>query len=100
MKPTAKQKKMVIDLAQWGFSRRDIAHALGISVTMLKRHFDEEILTGRARRKLEVVTMLWDAAEAGSVPAMLQIYRMIETRKFRVDFRRGAPVGCKPPALH
>jgi hypothetical protein len=74
--PNAKQRTEVYDLASWGFSLHDIARCLYISVPTLRRHFDEEICTARARKKLEVLDMLWASARAGKVSAMWTLYKM------------------------
>lgn len=89
--PNAKQRWEVYDLASWGFSLRDIARCLYISVPTLKRHFDDELIAGSAHRKAEVINMLWASAHAGKVPAMWELWQIMRKASMRDAQRR--PIG-------
>ena len=69
-RPTDRQRRDVQYLAKCGFTQREIAHGMMITTTTLRQHFDIELRTGHAKRKAEVIELLWESAKAGKVSAM------------------------------
>jgi hypothetical protein len=69
-KPTQGQRRTVERLAALGESRGSIAQALGIALGTLDVRFGEELASGRARRRGDLIGMLFASARKGSVTAM------------------------------
>jgi hypothetical protein len=64
-------------LASAGATAVAIAAALGCSIPTLKAKFAGEIANGAARRRAEVIEMIYAAARKGSVSAMKHLDRMM-----------------------
>lgn len=54
----------------------DIARRIGISEPTLRQHFSDELACGWARRRAEVIELLFAAARNGNVDALIQLERM------------------------
>lgn len=65
-KPTRKMRTSVERMCAVGDSQDTIARALGIDRNTLAKHFHEELLTGAAKRRREVVDMIFDGASNGN----------------------------------
>jgi hypothetical protein len=65
--PTMRRK--VSELIACGMSQDDIARAIGCSAPTLSVHFAEELATGRAARRAEVIGLLFRQARRGNVTA-------------------------------
>ncbi len=65
--PTLRRK--VSELTACGMSQDDIARAIGCSSPTLVVHFADELTTGRARRRAEVIGLLFRQARRGNVTA-------------------------------
>ena len=68
-KPTDKDRRRVSIAAGGGMGEEDLALALGISRGTLRKHFELELTTGRACRRMEVTNALFKAAKEGNVAA-------------------------------
>lgn len=68
--PTDKQRMAVEQMVFAGEQQQVIARALGITLPTLRKHFAEELETGHAQRRLEVIGLLFDAGRGGNVAAL------------------------------
>lgn len=68
-KPTAAHRRKVEELVSCGVSQEDCARAIGISKPTLVKHFEEELSSGAAKKRAEVISMLYKAAKKGNVSA-------------------------------
>ena len=68
-RPSSEQRERVGILAASGLSEDAIARALGISRPTLRKHFREDMLTERAKRKAQVLLAMYNAAIRGNVAA-------------------------------
>lgn len=66
---TAPLRQKVAECAAVGMSQDDIARAIGCSTPTLVKHFEEELTTGAAVKRAEVVGLLFKAARKGNVAA-------------------------------
>lgn len=67
--PSKEQREKVEVLICANESEEDIARVLGISRPTLRKHFKEEIATGQAKRRAEVIMAQFRAAVGGNVSA-------------------------------
>jgi predicted transcriptional regulator len=75
-KPTAALRRKVEELVSCGMSQDDVARALGISTPTLTKHFEEELANGTAKKRAEVIGMLYSAAKKGNVTAQKKLEEM------------------------
>lgn len=96
--PTNAQRERVMRFVGYGFTRPDIAKALGIDEGTLRKHFRHELDTGALEANAAVIGALYNAAvHKNSVPA--QIY----WTKARAGWRDNVDVTIhadQPTALH
>ena len=62
-------RRKVSELVACGIDQDDIARAIGCSAPTLTVHFAEELATGRAVRRAEVISLLFRQARRGNVTA-------------------------------
>lgn len=66
---TEEQRQKVNTLAGYGLTEQQIVLMLGLSsVTMLRKHFRQELATGRAEAKRNVLNRLFRMAKSGKNP--------------------------------
>ncbi|MDB5582149.1 MAG: hypothetical protein JWR80_7325 [Bradyrhizobium sp.] len=75
-KPTAATRRKVEEWVSCGMSQDDCARALGISTPTLVKHFEEELANGVAKKRAEVIGMLYKAAKTGNVTAQKKLEEM------------------------
>lgn len=75
-KPDRKARQTVERLVFTGMTQAHIARALGISLPTLRLHFVDELETGAARKKAEVINMLFASARGGNVSAQRKLIGM------------------------
>jgi hypothetical protein len=75
-KPTQLHRRKVEQYTACGMSHDGIAKALGISDETLRKHFAEELSSGKAKRRAEVVDILFAAARKGNVAAAKTLEQM------------------------
>jgi hypothetical protein len=75
-RPTLKQRETVEQMKFCGESENTIARALGIDVSTLRKHFDEELDNGHANRRREVIGYLFEAAASKNVAAIKKLEEM------------------------
>jgi hypothetical protein len=67
--PTTAQRKQVEECVSVGMSHEEVAMAIGCHRETLEKHFADELLHGRARKRAEVTKLLFAAARKGNVTA-------------------------------
>jgi DNA invertase Pin-like site-specific DNA recombinase len=75
-KPTKEQMKRVEMLISSGMSERAIAAALGVDRLTLRKHFEDALLSGRSRRRSEILQALFRSAVGGNVSAQKAFLRL------------------------
>lgn len=65
-KPTRGQRLSVERMCAVGDSHDTIARAIGIDANTLRKHFAEELATGSAKRRRQVVDLVFTGAEKGN----------------------------------
>lgn len=73
--PTDDQRQRVATAAGAGWTRRELAEALGVSIPTLRRAFARELEQGRAQRRIDAAVILFERAMAGNVAAMRHYLR-------------------------
>lgn len=68
-KPTSANKRQVAIAAGAGMPHEDIAAALGITAPTLRKHFKQELKSGAAMKRIQVLTALHTSAIGGSASA-------------------------------
>lgn len=76
--PTAAQRDQVAWMAADGMPIEQIAAVLGLCRQTVSRHFVDEITNGKARKRVEVMTMLRKAAKKGNVTAQKYLAMRID----------------------
>lgn len=74
--PTVKQRATVEQMRYVGESQEVIARAIGIDVDTLRKHFGEELADGHAKRRKEVVGLLFASAKKGNISAQRKLEEM------------------------
>src|SRR5688572_21509988 len=70
---TAALQRQVEELVSCGMTEADIAGAIGCSRPSLRTHFRDQLKTGRAKRRAEVVRLLFASARKGNVSAQKKL---------------------------
>lgn len=92
-KPTTASRREVEELVSCGMSEDDVARAIGLTTPTVRKHYADELLTGRARRRAEVIKLLYRNARKGNVSAQ----RKLEDMTSLAGIAR--PREAKEPAL-
>lgn len=87
-RPTERQRRQVQLLAAAGDSPEQIAAAMGLQLSILKKYFSDELRHGQARVRLETLESLATAARSGSAPAARRMREIVDR----------AVKAAKPPA--
>ncbi len=66
---TAARKRQVAELVSCGMTVQDVARVLGCSPDTLRKHFPEELRSGTAKKRAEVIGLLFRSARKGNVAA-------------------------------
>lgn len=75
-RPTLKERETVEQMKFCGESENTIARAIGIDVGTLRKHFAEELESGHANRRREVIGYLFEAAASKNVAAIKKLEEM------------------------
>lgn len=103
-KPTVAMRRRVEELVSCGVSQDDCARAIGISTPTLVKHFEEELASGAAKKRAEVISMLYKAAKKGNVSAQRTLEGMTraaaadEAVRSRGGSGQGGAARAVPPA--
>lgn len=73
---TAKHRRQVAELIACGMTQDDVARAIGCTKPTLLKHFPEELRTGAAQKRAEVLGMLYRNARKGNVSAQRHLEAM------------------------
>lgn len=104
-RPTPEQRLSVEQMVSCGVSQDTIARALDINRETLAKHFKDELETGGARRRQEIVDLMYAQARKGNVTAIKRLEEMTQPVEAGASFeKRGeAPAleekPVKPPKL-
>jgi len=90
-KPTAKQRREVEEFVSCGMKAVQIARAIGIHEDTLQKHFAEELATGQAKRRGEVIRLLYRSARAGNVSAQKKLEEMTQRAAAEAAFVEPEP---------
>lgn len=96
-KPTPAMKRSVERMVACGDSQETIARALGIDDETLRKHFGEELKTGYAKRRRQVVDLLFEGAEKGNASLIKRVEEMTRLQGAAADFAQGDNVHVQAP---
>lgn len=97
-KPTAAHRRKVEELVSCGVSQEDCARAIGISKPTLVKHFEEELACGAAKKRAEVIGLLYKSAKKGNVSAQRTLEGMTRAVAAEEAVRSRAGKGQGRPA--
>ncbi|HUC70398.1 MAG TPA: hypothetical protein VMS01_04320 [Stellaceae bacterium] len=97
-KPTAKLRRAVEEMRACGEAQETIARAIGCSDETLRKHFANELATGHAVRRREVIGLLFQSARGGNVSAQRKLDDMTRPGAARPEGERAPPLGKKEEA--
>lgn len=96
---TSTLRQKVAECASVGMSQDDIARAIGCSTPTLVKHFEEELTTGAAVKRAEVIGMLFKAARKGNVTAQKALDAKAQVAAAAQTMRdRESGASAPPPA--
>lgn len=75
--PDRKTRQIVERCIACGMSHEDTARAIGISWKTLDKYYADELKNGPARKRREVINMLFASAKAGNVSAQRKLVAMV-----------------------
>ncbi|EFG6100970.1 hypothetical protein BMP26_005299, partial [Escherichia coli] len=87
-KPTLAQRRVVEQMVSVGDSKEMVARAIGIDVDTLDKHFPEELLNGAAKKRREVLDMLYKGAKKGNASLIKKLEEMTRIVGAAADFAR------------
>jgi hypothetical protein len=61
-------------------NRNSIARVVGASDETIAKYFTDELLTGRDRRRAELLRLLWAAARRGNISAIKRLLDMTDVQ--------------------
>lgn len=85
-KPTPAMRRTVEQMVSVGDSQITISRALGIAKDTLELHFAEELKNGYAKKRREIVELLYKNAKKGNVTAQRTLLGMTGTTGAAADF--------------
>ena len=89
-KSTPGLRRKVEELVCCGMSQDEVARAIGCSAPTLVKHFGEALTTGVARKRAEIIGMLFKAAKKGNVTAQKKLEEMSRVVSASESFERPA----------
>ena len=87
-KPTAAQRRTVEQMISCGDSKAMIARAIRIDADTLDKHFAEELLNGAAKKRREVLDMLYRGAKKGNATLIRRLEEMTRIAGAKEDFEQ------------
>lgn len=75
-KPTPALRRKVEELVTGGMSKDECARAIGCSTPTLEKYFEEELANGVAKKRAEVIGLLFKSARKGNVTAQKKLEEM------------------------
>jgi hypothetical protein len=92
-KPTRTSRATVERMVACGDSQETIARAIGIDEATLRKHFADELATGYAKRRRQVVDMLFTGASKGNASLIKRLEEMTRAAGAAAEFDQPA----RPP---
>lgn len=89
---TAAQRREVEQMVACGMPKAAVARALDIHEETLDKHFAEELQTGRAKRRREVIGLLFRQARGGNVSATKKLLETIDLAETSESVAESKPV--------
>jgi hypothetical protein len=74
--PTALQRRTVEEMISCGETKRSVYLALGIDEATLNKHFELELETGGAKKRKELLGLLWKQARKGNSACIKKLEEM------------------------
>jgi hypothetical protein len=97
--PSQETREKVEILIAGGESEEDIARVVGLSRTTLRQHFAEELATGRAKRRADVLIAQYRTAVAGNASAQDKFLKKSDLPVFQPQAPKEPKLGKKEIAL-
>jgi predicted transcriptional regulator len=97
--PTKAQRDQVEMMVAVGVLTKDIAVALGVTQPTLRKHCRVELSGGRARKRGELVVLLWESARGGNVSAQKKLVEMTDLAAAEAAFVPAEPDAVKARPL-
>jgi hypothetical protein len=91
--PTPAMRRTVERMVACGDSQNTIARAIGIEDDTLRKHFDEELKNGYAKKRREVLNWMYEGARKGNATLIKRLEEMTRLAGAAADFDRA---GDKP----
>jgi predicted transcriptional regulator len=85
--PTDLHREEVERCVACGMTRESIARALGISPPTFDKYFSEQFAAGPARKRQQVIDMLWESAQNGNVSAQKKLLEVISSEQIRAGWQ-------------
>jgi hypothetical protein len=98
MQPTDEQRLKVEELAACGMKQVGIAAVIGCNEDTLRRYFAVELAQGPARRRAEILGLLYTAARKGNVSANKHLELMTHRAAAESSFTGAETQPERPPA--
>lgn len=89
-KATPSVRKAVEQMVACGDSKQTIARAVGCSVPTLDLHFEEELKTGYAKKRREVLQWMYAGAKKGNATLIKRLEEMTRLQGAAADFDKDA----------
>lgn len=95
-KPTIETKKQVENLSGMGIPQEQICSIIGICDDTLRKHYEKEILDGKAKANTKIASTLFNKAINGDTPALIfwakTQMRWKETDKLELTGKDDGPI--------
>lgn len=96
-KPTAAWRRKVEELRSCGMSEDAVARAMGLDVDTLRKHYADELANGAARKRAQIIAMLYKSASKGNVSAQKKLEEMSRAAIGAQALMGEAPVEASKP---
>lgn len=101
-KPTATMRRTVEQMVACGDSHDTIARAIGVQDNTLRAHFADELKNGYAKKRKEILKLMYDGAKAGNATLIKRLEEMTRISGAAADFEArqketGAPAATQAP---
>lgn len=93
--PTPALRRTVERMIACGDTHDVVARALGIDPNTLRKHFESELAHGYAKKRREIVDMLFDGAKKGNASLIKRVEEMTRLAGPAADFEARDPAGTE-----
>lgn len=94
---TPAQRRKVEELKSCGMTHDEIARAIGCHADTLEKYFGDELTNGHARRRAEVIELLFRSARKGNVTAQKALREQVDIAATARGNRPSAADETEPP---